>query len=124
MASFGQVVGGYGFATGIGVLLVISLVASIAVRSLHRHRRTHSGGAVSTAATPAAQQRGTPASAAQSNHRGTPQQPEASTGRPFRNDRNALLIEEGLVVRERLAGDIDAAAYQSRMHDLASRGRT
>jgi hypothetical protein len=32
-----------------------------------------------------------------------------------------LLIEEAMIVRERLSGHIDAATYQERMHDLVTR---
>jgi hypothetical protein len=38
--------------------------------------------------------------------------------------RIVLLIAEGIVVRDRLAGHLDAATYRSRMHDLASGART
>lgn len=77
-------------------------------------------GGAATAATPAVEQNSTAASAAH----GTPQLPEASTLEPTRKDIIRLLIEEGLVVRERLDGHIDAATYRSRMHDLASGRRT
>ena len=76
-------------------------------------------GNATTAATPAPWQGSSAASAA----RGTTQLPEDSTP-PIRYDRIALLIAEGLVVRERLDGRIDAVTYQSRMHDLAAGRRT
>jgi len=34
-----------------------------------------------------------------------------------------LLIAEAVVVRERIAGQIDTATYQALMHDLAVGGR-
>lgn len=77
-------------------------------------------GGAATAATPAVEQNSTAACAAH----GTPQLPEASTLQPTRKDIIRLLIAEGLVVRERLDGHIDAATYRSRMHDLASGRRT
>ena len=33
------------------------------------------------------------------------------------------LIAEGLIVRRRVSGEIDAATYQEQMNDLVSRGR-
>lgn len=118
VAAYGHV-SGYGVLTGIGVLLVVTLVA-LTTATRRRHRRRLIAGKAAAALTPAAQQRGTSAPPA----RGTLRQREASTPRLIRKDRIALLIAEGLVVRERLAGDIDAATYQSRMHELACGRRT
>lgn len=117
MAAYGQV-SSYGMAAGIGVLLVVTLVAL--TTAARRRRRRLIAGKAAAAVTPAAEQRGTGAAAAH----GTLRQREASTPRLIRKDRIALLIAEELVVRERLAGDIDAATYQSRMHELACGRRT
>ncbi len=120
MTGYGDVGGGYGLATGIGVLLVLTLVALAAASTRRRYRRRSIAKKASSTVNTAAHQGSTGASPA----RRTPQPREASTPGLIRKDRIALLIAEGLVIRERLAGDIDAATYQSRMHELACGRRT
>lgn len=111
-AGFEQVVNGSWAAIVIGVLLVVapllvSATVAARIRRQRRHRRSHARAA-------AGPPTGHPAA--------TPPEPGSSRPRPTRTDRCALLTAEALVVRDRLAGHIDAPTYRSRMHDLA-RGR-
>jgi hypothetical protein len=98
IAAHGQIMSGYWAAVTIGAvqLLVLILLAATAVV---RWRRHHSGSAKDTAA-------------------------GSSTWRDYPANhpvvRVRLLIEEAMIVRERLSGHIDTATYQQRMHELVS----
>lgn len=120
MIGYGGVGGGYALATGIGVLLVLTLVTLGAASTRRLYRRRSITGKASTRASTAAHQ----GSAGASPVRRAPGPRKHPAPQLVRTDRIALLIAEGLVVRERLAGEIDAATYQSRMHELASVRRT
>lgn len=97
IAAHGQVMSGYGAAVTIGAvgLLVVILMAVAAVV----RRRRHTSPAKQTAA-------------------------RSSTWRDYPPNhpvvRVRLLIEEAMIVRERLSGQIDAATYRERMHGLVS----
>jgi hypothetical protein len=125
MAGYGQITTGPWLATVIGALLVLSLLAWSALASLRiLRRRRNTAGELPAAAMSAAPQRDVLATdTATSPPAATPPRAGPSTRRSTGKDRSALLIAEALVVRERLAGHIDATTYQSRMHDLASGSR-
>ena len=97
IAAHGQVMSGYWAAVTMGAVQLLILIL-MAVAAVVRRRR-HTSTAKQTAAG-SSPWRGYPA-----NH-------------PVVRAR--LLIEEAMIVRERLSGHIDAATYQQRMHQLAS----
>ena len=98
MAAYGQIISGHRSALLIGVVLLLTFVATTIVAVPRRYRaRRHD----------------------------TAPQPTAGLSGPSLSDMGAslgrcrLLIEEALIVRQRLSGDIDAQTYQARMTDLA-----
>ncbi|MEU5260119.1 hypothetical protein [Amycolatopsis sp. NPDC021455] len=92
-AAYGQVTTGYWPAVVIGVALLLVLVVTTIVAV----RRWHRAATSSAPAVPG----------------------DADVPR----ERCRVLIAEALIVRERVAGRIDAATYRTRMSDLVSRGR-
>ena len=97
MAAYGQIISGYRSALLIGVVL-LPLVATTIVAVSRRYRAPRQD----TAPQPTAGLSGPPLS-----------DMGASLGRC------RVLIEEALIVRQRLSEDIDAQTYQARMTDLA-----
>ena len=97
MAASGQIIRGYRSALLIGVVL-LPLVATTIVALSRRYRAPRHD---------------------------TAPQPTAGLSSPPLSDLGAslgrcrVLIEEALIVRQRLSGDIDAQTYQARMTDLA-----
>jgi hypothetical protein len=125
MAGYGQITTGPWLATAIGALLVLHLLAwSVLTSSRVLRRRRNIADELPATARSAAPQRGALAADTATNPpTATPPRAGPATRRSTGKDRYALLIAEALVVRERLAGHIDTATYQTRMHDLASGGR-
>ncbi len=121
MVGYGQVTSGYGPATVLGALLVVILVVWTAVTARRGRRRRDLAGERPAAATPAIRRRGADSADTPTGDLfATARQPEPSTHRLIRSGRCTLLIAEALLVRERLAAQIDAPTCRSRMHDLAS----
>lgn len=114
-------------AIAIGGLLLLSVLARIAITVLRlRHRRRTITEHLPAAATPVPHSRNGPLSAdtPSSDPAATATRPRSPRGGPRgKGDPSALLIAEALVVKERLAGHIDATTYQARMHELTCGGR-
>jgi hypothetical protein len=104
-ATYGQVTTGGWLATTFGAVVILTVVTMAAVRGLHHHRRSEV--IVSAKASPGKRPSARPA-------------PSADVP----SERIRDLILEAMIVRERVAGEIDAATYQARMKDLACGGRS
>ena len=98
MAASGQVTSGHWAAVLIGVLLLLTFIATTTagiMRGYRRHRKQ------------------------------TTPQPTAGLSEPLPPDMDAslwrcwALIAEAIIVRQRLSGEIDAETYQARMNELA-----
>jgi hypothetical protein len=95
---YGQVTSGYWPAILIGVVLLLTFVATTIAALMHGYRP---------------------------HRKQTPPQPTARLSEPLPSDMGAslwrcrALIAEALIVRQRLSGEIDAETYRARMNDLA-----
>ncbi len=101
MAASGQITSGYGAALLIGVLLLLTFVATTTAAIMHayRARRTKTK---------------------QTKHQPTDGLSDLlPSGMGASLWRCQALITEALIVRQRLSGDIDAETYQARMNALA-----
>ncbi len=98
IAAYGQATSGSWGALAIGVmgLVVVILMVTATVARRRHHHSTAKETAVDSST-----------------------QPTYPPNHPVVRIR--LLIEEAIIVRERLSGHIDAATYQERMHDLVTR---
>ena len=96
MAAYGQITSGYWPAMLIGVVLLLTFAATEAVMRSYRPRRKEAA-----------------------------PEPTVQLSDPLPSDMSAslwrcrALIEEALIVRQRLSGKIDAETYQAHMNDLA-----
>jgi len=128
-SAYGHLATSSWLATAIGGLLVLlSVLIRIAIMvllRLHRRRRTITEHLPATA-TPIPQRRSGPRTAdtPSSDPPATATRPRSSRGGPRgQRDPSVPLIAEALVVKQRLAGHIDATTYQQRMHEFTCGAR-
>lgn len=101
------------------LMLMLMLLTWVLLTASHHLRRHHTAGATPARPTRAP---GNPVTLplAPTAPTTAPQAPLArSKRRQLEKDRSALLIAEAVLVRERLAGQIDTSTYQAGMHELA-----